>query len=257
MSGFLAKRSYLRIMLDFLTGAYNRRDIQNTDKGRTPETNIGKLFSLAADSFDIIHSNAERVRAWDNIDNAKGAVLDRYGLNFGVARQGADDDFYRLLIKVKMLALLSGGDIDTVISAAASLFDVTPDMIELEELFPAKISVGVDEANLNMELYRTSFGITSFGFPSGYINSDLPNFFDVIPLIMQMIKRIVAAGVGIIIKTYTKTETEPLYLAAAGTFATFTVTKLNALDEPPPPLKLSAAALSEINLTITKLNIRR
>lgn len=55
------------------------------------------------------------MRVWDDLDNAKGAVLDRYGANFGVDRGGATDTVYRLLIKVKMIALMSGGDIDTII----------------------------------------------------------------------------------------------------------------------------------------------
>ena len=60
------------------------------------------------------------------------------GANFGVARGGADDTFYRLLIKIKMIALLSGGDIDTIISAAASLFNVDVSEIEVRELFPGE-----------------------------------------------------------------------------------------------------------------------
>jgi len=166
-------KGYLKTMLEFLTGAYTRKDIRNAGKGIVPVTNIGKLFSLAADNFEIIHENAERVLLWDNLDNAKGVVLDRYGLNFGVARQGVDDDFYRLIIKVKVIALLSGGDIDTVINAAASLFDVAPDKIDLREFFPAKIQIGVDDTVLDD--YRRK----------------------ITPLIVKTMKRIVAAGVGL------------------------------------------------------------
>jgi hypothetical protein len=111
---------YLEKMLDILTDPYTHRDLQNVRKNRKLETNIGKLFSLLADGFEVIHKNAELVRLWDDLENAEGAVLDRYGANFGVQRGAASDALYRILIRVKMLAQLSGGDGDTVIRAAGS-----------------------------------------------------------------------------------------------------------------------------------------
>ena len=112
---------YLEKMLDILTDPYTHRDLQNVRKNRKLETNIGKLFSLLADGFEVIHKNAELVRLWDDLENAEGAVLDRYGANFGVQRGAASDALYRILIRVKMLAQLSGGDGDTVIRAAGEL----------------------------------------------------------------------------------------------------------------------------------------
>ena len=143
---------YLSQMLEYLTGAYARSDIRNSRHSLPMETNIGRLFGTLAWGLEIIHENADRLKLWDDIDNARGSVLDRYGANFGVARGGADDTFYRLLIKIKMIAQLSGGDIDTIISAAASLFNVDVSEIEVRELFPAKIWIYVDEAVLDYEL---------------------------------------------------------------------------------------------------------
>ena len=128
-------------MLDQLTSAYAREDIRNDRKGLPLETNIGRLFETLAWGLEFVHEHAERMRVWDDLDNAKGAVLDRYGANFGVDRGGATDTVYRLLIKVKMIALMSGGDIDTIIWAAASLFDVQPTDIEIQEKFPCKIRI--------------------------------------------------------------------------------------------------------------------
>lgn len=159
-------------MLEYLTGAYNRDDIQQAESGLPPQTNIGRLFGTFAWGLEIIHDHAERIRLWDDIDKARGAVLDRHGQNFGVARSGASDAFYRLLIKVKMIALLSGGDIDTVINAASSLFDVEPENLTLEELFPAKVWIYVDEKELDAE------------------------HLEMAPLIAELMKRIIAAGVG-------------------------------------------------------------
>ncbi|MCL2644087.1 MAG: hypothetical protein FWD51_01340 [Betaproteobacteria bacterium] len=165
-------RNFLLRMLEMLTGGYNREDVQNVRHGRAPTTNIGKLLSIPSWGFNLVHEHAEKVLLWDNLDNAQGNALDRYGANFGIAREGLDDDYLRLLIKVKMIAQLSGGDIDTLISAAAELMGVDPDQVELDEVFPAKVWIYVDE--IILDEYH----------------------MQIIDLIARVMKRIVAAGVG-------------------------------------------------------------
>ena len=184
---------YLSQMLEYLPGAYARSDIRNSRHSLPMETNIGRLFGNLAWGLEIIHENADRLKLWDDIDNARGSVLDRYGANFGVARGGADDTFYRLLIKIKMIALLSGGDIDTIISAAASLFNVDVSEIEVRELFPAKIWIYVDEAVLDYERLEAA------------------------PLIAELMKRIAAAGVGtrVFLRTYHTARSRSYYAVPA------------------------------------------
>lgn len=163
--------NFIEIMLDMLTSAYTRKDLRNNRKKQPPETNIGRLFNTFGCGLDIIRDHFERVRLWDDIDKARGLVLDRYGQNFGVKRDGANDDFYRLMIKVKMISLLSGGDVNTVIESAASLFGVASTDIELFEIFPAKIWLYINEDEFDEEHARIA------------------------PLIAHMVKRIIAAGV--------------------------------------------------------------
>lgn len=163
---------YLTQMLDYLTSGYTREDIRNVKHSLPLKTNIGKLFGTLSWGLELIHDSADRMVLWDNLDNARGAVLDRYGANFGVERNGATDAFYRLLIKIKMIALLSGGDIDTIIKAAANLFNVELSEIEVQEVFPAKIWLYVDEAILDAERLEAS------------------------SMIAELMKRIAAAGVG-------------------------------------------------------------
>lgn len=169
----MSKNNYLLKMLELLTGAYNRQDIQNIKHGRKLETNIGRLFSLLAWGFEIIQENADMVRLWDDLESAEGAVLDRYGANFGVARGAASDALYRILIRVKMIAQLSGGDGDTVIQAAGELLGVEFSEILLEDVYPAKVALYVDQSLLSQER------------------------LDLIEQIAYAIKRILAAGVGL------------------------------------------------------------
>lgn len=165
-------RNYLSEMLYELTSAYTRKDYNNCQHGLPLETNIGKLFSLFAWGLNLAKKQAELVKLWDDIDYACGSVLDRYGANFGVKRLTPDDRFYRLAIKVKVMAQLSGGDINTVIQAAAALLDVDFSEILLEDVYPAKIALYVNRKLLSQER------------------------LDLIEEIAYAIKRILAAGVG-------------------------------------------------------------
>lgn len=180
-------------MLDALTSGYTRKDLRNEYQSLPMETNIGRLFSTFAYGLEIIGDQSDKIRLWDDIDNANGAVLDRYAENFGVRRNGASDAFLRLLIKVKMISLLSGGDIDTVIKAASSLFDIPPEAIDLQEVFPAKVWIYIDEELLDAVRLDTA------------------------EIIAQMMKRIVAAGVGtrLIFRTYRK-YSAPVVLNTGG-----------------------------------------
>lgn len=163
-----------------LTSAYIRSDIRSAKKELPPETNIGRLFYLIAEGFEIVFENAERVKEWDDLDNAQGAVLDRYGANFGVARGAASDALYRIFIKVKMIAQLSGGDNDAIINAAAELLGVEYSDILLDDVYPAKIALYVDQALLSDER------------------------LDLIEQIAYAIKRALLAGVGmrLYLRTY-------------------------------------------------------
>lgn len=163
----------LSTMLSMLTSAYNRTDVYNADKGLPMRTNIGCLFSVVSWGFSLVAENAERVRLWSDIDNAAGATLDRHGANFGVDRGGADDLFYRLLIKVKILSQLSGGDIDTILSAVSTLYGIDAALIELKEIFPAKIQISIADKEL----------------PAGYAQ--------VKDLVGVLVKRLLVAGVGL------------------------------------------------------------
>jgi hypothetical protein len=186
--------AYLREMLDALTSGYNRADVRNARHGLPLETNIGRLFSTLAWGLQHIHEHTDKILEWDNIDNAQGAVLDRFGANFGVARNGANDAFFRLSIKIKMIAMLSGGDIDTVLNAAAALFDVPVESVELKEVFPAKLSIHVDETLLSDEIR------------------------EVAALINQLLKRILAAGVGFDVSLDTNREFETAVYFMSGAF---------------------------------------
>ncbi len=194
----MSKYGFWGRMLEMLTSAYIRSDIRNAKKGLPPETNIGRLFYLIADGFEVVFENAQRVKEWDDLDNAQGAVLDRYGANFGVARGAASDALYRIFIKIKMIAQLSGGDNDAIINAAAELLGVEYSDILLEDVYPAKIALYVDQDLLSEER------------------------LDLIEQIAYAIKRAILAGVGLrlYLRTY-RTYRFDLPVSHGGAIGTF------------------------------------
>lgn len=191
-------RNFLSEMLYALTSAYSRKDYDNRQQGLPLETNIGKLFSILAWGLDSVEEQTEMIMLWENIENARGAVLDRYGANFGVKRVSSDDRFYRLAIQVKIMSQLSGGDADTVIRAAGTLLDVELSDVLLEDVFPAKISLYVDKKLLS------------------------PDRVELIEPIAYTIKRILAAGVGmrLYLRTY-RTYYLPTNVGRGGAVGTF------------------------------------
>ena len=150
--------NFTYMMLRMLTSSYNRSDIKQLEQGGQPKTNIGKLLSLAGWGFDVINDNANKVMIWDDIDYAEGKVLDRYGENYGVYRGTAPDRIYRVMIKVKVMAMLSAGNLDTIIDASAILFDVTNTRVEADEVFPAKVFLYIEEEDLD-ELHKELSGV--------------------------------------------------------------------------------------------------
>ena len=163
---------FLETMLDYLTSAYTRKDVRNARRGLPLETNIGRLFAVLAWGFEQADETTRKILMWDDLDKAKGKVLDKHGANYGVARNSTNDAFYRLAIKVKMIAMLSSGTADNVLEATAALLDISINDVELNELFPAKLEVVVNRAVLT---------------------DSAKEYLD---LIIGLMKRIVAVGVG-------------------------------------------------------------
>jgi hypothetical protein len=165
-------------MLSKLTGAYNKQ----------PNGKIGKLFKILADSMEDVEGVLQDVNLWRDTENAQGNTLDRIGANFGIARNGASDILYGLMIKIKLTSMLSGGDVNTIISAASTLFDIDPSYISVEESYPAEVRVVINDDDIT---------------PEQILNADIT-----IPTIL----RVVAAGVqkGVYLREV-KEITTPLY----------------------------------------------
>lgn len=111
-----------------------------------------------------------------NIDKARGETLDKLGANVGQFRYGEDDDLYRLLIKTRIIANLSIGDIPTINKIMSIL---------VKDIF-----LGIKET-WSYEKHRNE--------PAAIV-LQLSEVWSNIPL--EIIHRIKAAGVRVILETY-------------------------------------------------------
>lgn len=81
---------------------------------RFRKTNNEKLYYVLYGGFDDLVTAFDEVVESRNIDKAYGKTLDYLGENVGQFRQDEDDELYRNLIKVRIIANLSIGDIPVI-----------------------------------------------------------------------------------------------------------------------------------------------
>lgn len=77
------------------------------------ENNL-KLYYVLYGGFDEVFAALDEIRMSRDLDKAYGKTLDKIGTNVGQFRLDEDDDLYRQLIKVRIIANLSLGNIPTI-----------------------------------------------------------------------------------------------------------------------------------------------
>lgn len=87
-------------------------------------------------AFDLLLSN--------NIENATGNLLDRWGRFVGEPRGGLDDEAYRGFVSARLAANLSGGTIDELLRIIAST--TAPSKVWQEDLFPGAFALICERA---------------------------------------------------------------------------------------------------------------
>ena len=126
---------------------------------RFRKSNTDKLYYVLFDEKGAFLNAINSVEDSRNIDNATGDTLDLIGGNVGQIRQGEDDDLFRQLIKVRILANMSIGDIETINTIMSTLVKET--YLGLREAFlydknlnePAAIVLDIEYGNWDIPYY--------------------------------------------------------------------------------------------------------
>lgn len=130
---------YKRVF-DRLPDNYSRRDqVNNEGLHRIVYSEMEELFEV----FNAI-------KFFRNLDNAYGKTLDYIGTNVQQLRDiNQDDEQYRLMIKTKIIANLSQGDIETINTVATAL--IGDNLIKIKETWSDPI-YNDDIAGLVLEI---------------------------------------------------------------------------------------------------------
>ena len=97
---------------------HNQDDLYYKAWRRLPERfrkpNNLDLYYVLYGGYGELEKGFASINDSRNIDKAQGETLDKLGANVGQFRNGEDDDLYRQLIKVRILANMSIGNIPTI-----------------------------------------------------------------------------------------------------------------------------------------------
>lgn len=159
---------------------HNQDDLYYKAWRRLPERfrkpNNLDLYYVLYGGYGELEKGFTSINDSRNIDKAQGETLDKLGANVGQFRFGEDDDLYRLLIKTRIIANLSIGDIPTINKIMSIL--VKDIFLGIKETWP-------------YEKHRNE--------PAAIV-LQLSEIWSNIPL--EIIHRIKAAGVRVILETY-------------------------------------------------------
>lgn len=179
--------------------------------GRLPErfrkpTNKDLYYVLYTHSYDEFYETLDSIEASRNIDKAKGKSLDHLGGNVGQFRIDEDDELYRLLIKTRITANLSIGDIPTINEVMSVL--VKEIYLGLEEVWPLDDDLN-EPAAIKLHL--------------GPLVKSIP---------YEIIDRIKAAGVRVLIELNYRKDFYGAAASVAGEMITIAPPKPKDLERP-------------------------
>lgn len=84
------------------------------------------MYQIDGNELSNIQALIEQINNWRSVDNAKGITLDYLGNDLGIARNGADDDFYRFKIHSKKIERNTDGTCNSLYRLVASTLDINP-----------------------------------------------------------------------------------------------------------------------------------
>lgn len=155
-----------------------------------PDSNNAKLLSVLADDMVDMQELIDQVNLWRDIMNAKGGWLDKIGTDWGVARNGFDDDFYRFMIRTKQLQRQVDGSYNSIIKLIAE-------------------SLGANYSEINVEPAKDeSQAIQVTNIPAKYIDSQRKE-----AMVLDRVRSSVVAGVRVATVRFQKTVKSTLYYA--------------------------------------------
>ncbi|MFF0831033.1 hypothetical protein ACFYU8_29760 [Brevibacillus sp. NPDC003359] len=167
---------FMDLLLKRLTDNYNKRLTGS----------IGKLFRVFTDQLQEVKETIETIELYRDIDQARGYTLDKIGRNVLQARGVMNDEEFRKMIKTKIRANLSPGDIETIIEMASVLigegFTGVQEMWSVKEHpragEPAAILLFVNQSSMTTLPYETIKRVAAGGISVYFHTMERPSILE-------------------------------------------------------------------------------
>lgn len=143
----------LERFLDRLTDNYDKAEGGNVHK-------MAQLSSLLHQQQEDVLNTIDN---WHDVDQAQGTTLDMHGKDVQQDRGQSPDEIYRVLIKSKVLRLLSDGSIDVIIDFLAFILDADPTEVRVRELWPEGKPAALEITAPVEKIGRTGLNARQFG----------------------------------------------------------------------------------------------
>lgn len=171
--------------------------------------NFRKLIRFFTDAMEDVRTLTNTVEAFRSVDNAEGLALDALGSKYGEQRGQADDEFFRIMIKSKIIVRAGDSTVDGILRAIQSSLNVSTKGIVVESIRqPLGAALDTDAEPLAIRISKIPLEIASTEWEQDYL--------------LRRIKSVVAAGVrvdyiqfidtaGIVVKTVVATNSAIIY----------------------------------------------
>ena len=166
---------------------YNLMDTIPQDSHPIPRGSINEKFFSWILSYGLeVYGNSTKINELRSIDIATGKNLDAIGTNYGEPRLEADDQFYRFMLKSKILAAQSKGTTNDIINVISKSLSVDPTQISIET-----DRVYVNDVNGNNgEFFGTPYKVSVRKLPLSFTTNDFQKKF-----LIKRIEDSVAEGI--------------------------------------------------------------
>ena len=158
-----------------------------------------KFFSWLFDYTLQIYSNEQMIEQWKDVNNAKGKALDDMGKNYGEYRGEADDDFFRFMIKARILSSRSKATANDIINVIAQSLN----------LDKTRISLQSNRQYLNGQFTGIPYSISLKNLPLSFTTSDFEKRY-----LLRTIENASAAGIDIKDISFLDTTNASMFVSA-------------------------------------------
>lgn len=171
--------------------------------------NTRKLIRFLTDGMTDIRGLFQQVSLFRSVDNATGKSLDNLGEKYGQKRGPAEDEFYRIMIKSKIIIRAGDATVNGILRAIESSLSVSAKGVIVETLrYPLNQNSVATEEPLAIRITNIPLDVAKTEWEENYL--------------MERIKSVVAAGVrveyiqfvdtaGAVVKTVVSTNNAIIY----------------------------------------------